>query len=88
MKDSKSTLEAHTSGQSNQPLSQPAHALSWAAVAEEIQADTEDGLTSEVAKRRLEEYGRNELGDGGGVNIGKILMKQVANAMTLVLLRE
>ena len=76
----------HVSGQSNKPMSKPAHALKWPQVAEELKADAEDGLTSADAKARLEEYGRNELGDAGGVNPGKILLRQVANAMTLVLI--
>ncbi len=79
-------LENHVSGQSNKPISQPAHSLKWAQVGEELGADTDDGLTSEEAKQRLEEYGENVLGDTGGVNPGKILLRQVANAMTLVLI--
>ena len=76
----------HVSGQSNKPISQPAHALKWAQVADELGADTDDGLSSDDAKKRLEEYGNNELEDAGGVNPGKILLRQVANAMTLVLI--
>lgn len=76
----------HVSGQSNKPLSQPAHSLKWKTVAEELQADVDDGLSPEEAKRRLEEYGRNELGDAAKVNPGKILLRQIANAMTLVLI--
>lgn len=79
-------LNNHISGQSNKPLSQPAHSLKWAQVAEELQADTDDGLTTDEAKRRLEEHGENVLGDAGGVNPAKILLRQVANAMTLVLI--
>jgi len=79
-------LAEHVSGQSNKPMSKPAHALKWPTVVEELKADAEDGLTSADAKARLEEYGRNELGDAGGVNPGKILVRQVANAMTLVLI--
>ncbi|KAF2176035.1 hypothetical protein K469DRAFT_679231 [Zopfia rhizophila CBS 207.26] len=41
--------------------------------------------TSE-AKSRLDEYGPNELWDKGGVQPGKFLIRQVANAMTLVLI--
>ena len=78
--------EDHVSGQSNKPISQPAHALKWSQVADELQADTDDGLTSGEAKQRLEEYGENELGETGGVNPGKILLRQIANAMTLVLI--
>ena len=79
-------LADHVSGQSNKPMSKPAHALKWTQVVEELKADAEDGLSSADAKARLEEHGRNELGDTGGVNPGKILLRQVANAMTLVLI--
>ncbi|KAK5127708.1 hypothetical protein LTR08_004317 [Meristemomyces frigidus] len=67
-------------------MSRPAHALRWTAVAEELQANVDVGLTTAEAKQRLEEHGRNELGEAGGVNPGKIMVRQVANAMTLVLI--
>ena len=79
-------LENHVSGQSNKPLSKPAHALSHEEVTTEIKANSRDGLTSAEAKSRLEEYGKNDIGDGGGVQPLKILLRQVANAMTLVCL--
>ncbi len=79
-------LANHVSGQSNKPISASAHALTWNQVAEELNADTDDGLTTSDAAQRLEEHGLNELGDAGGVNPGKILLRQVANAMTLVLI--
>jgi P-type Na+/K+ transporter len=79
-------LESHVSGQANKPLSRPAHALAYHSVIEEIKADAQDGLTTTEAKSRLEEYGRNEFGDSGGVQPAKILLRQVANAMTLVML--
>lgn len=79
-------LDGHVSGQANKPLSQSAHCLKWSALADELGANTEDGLTSSDASQRLGEYGRNELGEAGGVNPGKILMRQIANAMTLVLI--
>ncbi|KAK3723572.1 P-type ATPase [Vermiconidia calcicola] len=79
-------LENHVSGQSNDPLSAPPHALKWTQVAEELSTDTDDGLTSAEAKQRHEKFGNNELGDAAGVNPGKILLRQVANAMTLVLI--
>jgi hypothetical protein len=82
----KQTIETHISGQSNQPLSLPAHTLRWDLVVSELQTDTEDGLTTAEATRRLEQHGRNALGDGGGVSRIKILIRQVANAMTLVLI--
>lgn len=80
------TTTEHVSGQSNTPISQPAHSLSWQQVAEELEADIDDGLTTEQAKVRLEEHGRNEFAEGDGVNPWKILVRQIANAMTLVLI--
>lgn len=76
--------ETHVSGQANKPISSPAHALSYQAVADELGANTQDGLTDQEAKSRLEEYGRNELDDGPGVQPVKILVRQIANAMMLV----
>lgn len=77
--------EGFVSGQSNKPLTRPAHSLSYADVVDQIAANPSDGLTAEEAKNRLEEYGRNELGEGEGVQPGKILIRQIANAMTLVM---
>lgn len=76
--------ESHVSGQSNKPISLPAHALPHNAVADELGADVQDGLTAADASSRLEEYGRNELDDGPGVQPAKILVRQIANAMMLV----
>jgi magnesium-transporting ATPase (P-type) len=72
------------SGSGNKPLTKPAHALTYQAVLEEIQADNDAGLTQADAKERLQVYGPNDLGDGAGVQPAKILLRQVANAMTLV----
>ncbi|RDI82510.1 hypothetical protein Vi05172_g7310 [Venturia inaequalis] len=79
-------LDNHVSGQANKPLSKPAHALSYETLITEIQANPQDGLTSSEARLRLGDHGRNELGDQGGVSIAKILVRQIANAMMLVLL--
>jgi Na+-exporting ATPase len=79
-------LENHVSGQANKPLSRPAHSLSFSQVIEETKADADDGLTDSEAKKRVEEYGRNELGDHVGIQPVKILVRQIANAMTLVCL--
>ena len=79
-------LDQHVSGQANKPLSKPAHSLPYLDVISEIRANPEDGLTTDEAKNRREEYGRNEIGDQGGVSITKILVRQIANAMILVLI--
>lgn len=71
-------------GQSNKPLSLPPHALPADTVVTELSANPDDGLDDQAAKSRLEEYGKNQLDDGPGVQPVKILIRQVANAMMLV----
>lgn len=78
--------KAPVSGQGNLPLSSPAHALSYDQVINEIQTNRKQGLTDDEAKQRLETYGRNELDSGGEVQPVKILIRQIANAMILVML--
>lgn len=78
------STEGHKSGQANEPMSKPAHALSFKQVVEECGCNPDDGLTTSEAKSRLEKHGNNDLGEDGGVSAPKILLRQVANAMTLV----
>jgi Na+-exporting ATPase len=73
------SLEGHASGQANEPLSRPAHALSYSKVSEEIGCNSEDGLTTTEAQKRHTQYGDNDLGNGKGVQPGRILLRQVAN---------
>merc|ERR1712093_471896 len=82
----KEEAAAHVSGQANEPLSGLPHTLTAEQLANEIGADLLDGLHETEAKSRVEKYGPNELDDGPGVNPAKILPRQVANAMTLVLI--
>jgi len=86
MAKKENTLEGHVSGQSNKPMSLPAHSLTLAQVVEELKTETWSGLDEAEAKRRCEEYGPNELGEAESVSPVKILIAQVANAMTLVLI--
>lgn len=79
-------METHVSGQCNRPLTKPAHALQRDDLAQQLNADIENGLTAAEARQRLNDYGRNELDDGPGVQPFKILLRQVANAMMLVLI--
>ena len=83
-KKNQPSLEGHVSGQANKPLTRPAHALPYSKVIEEVGCNADDGLTTAEAESRHKEYGNNDLGDDGGVQPGKILLRQVANAMTLV----
>lgn len=82
----KAPAEAHVSGQSNRPLSLPAHCLTLSQTADELKADAASGLSASDAKSRLDEYGPNDLGKAEGVSPVRILVAQVANAMTLVLI--
>ncbi|KAF2226011.1 fungal-type potassium/sodium efflux P-type ATPase [Elsinoe ampelina] len=66
-------------------LPQPAHALTRDQVVESLQTSPEDGLSTTDAEQRLQKYGRNQFDEGPGVQPVKILIRQVANAMMLVL---
>lgn len=79
-------MENHVSGQSNKQLSGLAHSLEIDDIVRELEADVDSGLTKAEASKRHGEYGPNELDDGPGVQPLKILIRQVANAMMLVLL--
>ncbi|EAS32084.3 potassium/sodium efflux P-type ATPase, fungal-type [Coccidioides immitis RS] len=67
-------------------LSSPAHCLTYEEAIRELTTHPDDGLTAEEAKKRLETYGPNMLDEGEGVSVVKILIRQVANAMMLVLI--
>ena len=65
-------------------LSRAPHFLSANEVAHQLQTDSDNGLSDEEAKSRLTTIGLNELQGGGGVSAGRILAKQIFNAMSLV----
>ncbi|KAL1905386.1 hypothetical protein Sste5344_008879 [Sporothrix stenoceras] len=77
--------QEHVPGQSNKPLSRPPHAMVFSEVLKELRVDAATGLSGSEAQSRLAEYGPNELDMHKGVQPWKILMEQVLNAMTLVL---
>ena len=66
------------------PADSPAHALSWEEVINRLESDAENGLSKSEAEARKAIYGPNELEGGGGTSPVKILIHQVANALTLV----
>jgi P-type Na+/K+ transporter len=66
----------HVSGQSNLALSKLAHAIERDVLVKELKSDDKDGLSAAEAKKRLEEFGRNELDNGPGVQPIKILITQ------------
>ncbi|RII23247.1 hypothetical protein CUC08_Gglean012069 [Alternaria sp. MG1] len=67
-------------------MSLPAHSLTLEQVKTELKTEEWHGLDDAEAKRRVDEYGSNELGEAESVSPVKILIAQVANAMTLVLI--
>lgn len=75
---------AHVSGQSNVPMSRPAHSMSSEETLKELRADATSGLSSDEAAQRLASAGRNELEQKKGVQPIKIFIEQIFNAMTLV----
>ncbi|KAG0213726.1 Na+ ATPase [Mortierella sp. GBA30] len=64
----------------------PFHTLTVDQVAEHYSTNTLDGLTSQEAANRLKIYGSNELQGNGGVKWYKVLWRQVANALVVILL--
>lgn len=74
----------HVSGQSNEPLTKPAHALSADEVLNELGSNALNGLTAAEAETRRGRIGTNELGEAEGVQPIKIVIAQIANAMTMV----
>ncbi|KAJ5919092.1 hypothetical protein N7466_010035 [Penicillium verhagenii] len=67
-------------------LSNPPHHLTFEDVINELGTNSEDGLTTVEAKNRLEKYGENMLEGGEGVSFAKIIIRQIANAMMLILI--
>jgi P-type Na+/K+ transporter len=87
-KNTDASAPEHVSGQSNSPLSKPAHALSWEDVLKELGTDAMNGLDSAEAESREKKFGPNELEGAEGVQPLKIIIAQIANAMTLVSHKE
>ncbi|KAL0937062.1 sodium p-type [Colletotrichum truncatum] len=78
--------KAPVSGQANEPLTRPAHALTFEEVAQELETDATRGLSTEEATSRTTRYGPNALEEDKGVQPIQILIAQVANCMTLILI--
>ncbi|KAJ6088506.1 hypothetical protein N7486_009767 [Penicillium sp. IBT 16267x] len=67
-------------------LSSPPHNLTFEDVINELGTNSDDGLTTENVKQRLEKYGENTLEGGESVSFAKIFIRQIANAMMLILI--
>ncbi|OJJ05895.1 hypothetical protein ASPVEDRAFT_895247 [Aspergillus versicolor CBS 583.65] len=73
-------------GCGNRPLTRPAHALTWEDVATELNANPKNGLSASEAEARIDQYGPNDIGAVSSTEPLEILIKQIANAMTLILI--
>ncbi|KAK5166160.1 uncharacterized protein LTR77_008421 [Saxophila tyrrhenica] len=62
-----------------------AHTLARADVASELQTSLETGLTTQESVARHEKYGKNQLETSGGTKWWQILVQQVSNSLTVVL---
>jgi magnesium-transporting ATPase (P-type) len=65
-------------------LDVPAHTLPFEHVLKKLSVSHETGLTEDKVKNRRNMYGPNQLDEGPGVQPFRILVHQVANALTLV----
>jgi hypothetical protein len=64
----------------------PFHTFTIDQVEKHYNTSTVEGLSSAEATARLKEYGANELQGDGGVKWYKVLWRQVANALVVILL--
>ncbi|KAI9504479.1 Na+/K+ P-type ATPase [Coemansia spiralis] len=62
------------------------HCLDISQTSNELNVDTDTGLSTSEAEHRLTIYGPNQMRGGGRPSVLKILFRQVANLMTVILL--
>lgn len=67
-------------------LAAPAHTVPFEDILLNLNVDQESGLSSDEANTRKNTHGPNQLDEGPGVQPWRILVHQVANALTLVLI--
>ncbi|KAF2023558.1 sodium P-type ATPase-like protein [Setomelanomma holmii] len=68
------------------PQLQAPHTLSFEEVAEQLRVDINYGLSSAEAESRLGLYGPNKVKGAEGLSLWKILMRQISNSLTFVLI--
>ncbi|KAL0072259.1 hypothetical protein AAF712_000020 [Marasmius tenuissimus] len=66
-------------------LAERAYVLDSEIILKKLTTSDSDGLSEDDATKRLEEYGENLLENKGGVSALSVLIRQMANALTLVL---
>ncbi|KAK5697587.1 hypothetical protein LTR97_007725 [Elasticomyces elasticus] len=81
----KNNIQLHEKSEVFVDIDRPAHTLSVDAVALKLNSNVSTGLSNEEAGRRLRDNGRNQLEVSGGTTWWRILVRQVANSLTVVL---
>lgn len=74
-----------SAGDTPTPLHAP-HTLSFEEVAEALRVNIQDGLSNAEAESRLALYGPNKVKGAEGLSMWKILMRQISNSLTFVLI--
>jgi potassium/sodium efflux P-type ATPase len=74
-----------SAGDTPPPLHAP-HTLSFQEVAEALHVDINHGLSNAEADSRLALYGPNKVKGAEGLSMWKILMRQISNSLTFVLI--
>ncbi|KAJ1983018.1 hypothetical protein H4R34_001528 [Dimargaris verticillata] len=64
----------------------PYHTYTTEVVAKELATNIHDGLTSTAVQENTQTHGANEIKGQGGVSAYKVLFRQIANALTVVLM--
>ncbi|KAI1341332.1 potassium/sodium eff [Xylariaceae sp. FL0016] len=62
------------------------HTLAVADLEHRLETSIQHGLTSTEAARRLDEHGKNVVSAAQGLSVWKILLRQVSNSLTIVLI--
>ncbi|KAK9760872.1 hypothetical protein K7432_014676, partial [Basidiobolus ranarum] len=70
----------------DQTVSEPYHTYTHEDVLSKLKTDVQVGMTTAEAKSRFESYGPNEMTGQGGPSAFRVLFRQIANALTLVLI--
>lgn len=80
---------SYSSNEKSTPLPGDAKSSPWTLTVDQCAAafstNINSGLTTDEAKSRLGEYGLNQLDQGEGISMTKVFLRQVCNAMILVL---
>ncbi|KAF2269360.1 calcium ATPase [Lojkania enalia] len=79
-------LQPQTQDGGTRPLPKAPHTLTAQEVAQKLGVDLNNGLNAYEAESRLRLYGPNKVKGAEGLSLWEILLRQVSNSLTIVLL--